>query len=225
MENIVALLKNIDMFKCFTKENLIDAFKNNYSVKDYKKNSVIYMQNEKCNSLDVILDGVITIQKIDSEGNVLSISDFSRGNVIGENLLFSSDNKYPHTVSAKSNVTILHINKNLVLKLCQENECFLINFLQSLSNKALFLSSKIVLSMKTLRQCIIEFLLYEYYTQKTNKIELKITKKDLADKFGVQRTSLSRELNKMRKEGLIDFNVKYIFIKDIDSLNKLHIEN
>lgn len=224
MENIIALLKNIDMFKCFTKENLISIFKNN-NVKDYKKYSVIYMQNEKCDSLDVILGGVITIKKIDSEGNVLSINDFTNGDVIGENLLFSLDNKYPHTVSAKSDVTILHVNKNLVLKLCQENKCFLINFLQSLSNKTLFLSRKIALSMKTLRQCIIEFLLYEYYAQKTNKIELKMTKKDLADKFGVQRTSLSRELNKMRQDGLIDFDNKYIIINDIKLLNNLHIEN
>lgn len=225
MENFIALLKNIDIFKCFTKENLINILKNNYSIKDYKKNSIIYMQNERCKSLDIIIDGIITIQKIDSEGNVLSINDFTSGDVIGENLLFSLDNKYPHTVSAKSDVKILHVNKNLVLELCHENECFLINFLQSLSNKALFLSSKIALSMKTLRQCIIEFLLYEYYAQKTNNIELKMTKKDLADKFGVQRTSLSRELNKMRQDGLIEFDNKYIIINDIELLNNLHIEN
>lgn len=225
MENLISLLKNVDMFKCFIPEDLERIFKNNCTVEDYKKNSIIYMQNEKCKSLDVILDGLITIQKIDSNGNVLSINNFANGDVIGENLLFSLDNKYPHTISAKSNVKILHVDKNLILTLCRENECFLINFLQSLSNKALFLSSKIALSMKTLRQCIIEFLLYEYYSQKTNKIKLKMTKKDLADKFGVQRTSLSRELNKMRKDGLIDFTNKYIIIKDIELLNEQYIES
>lgn len=225
MENLIILLKNIDMFKCFTAEELKVFLKNNYKIKDYKKSSIIYIQNEKCKSLDIILDGAITIQKIDSEGNVLSINDFIDGDVIGENLLFSLDNKYPHTILAKSDVKILHIDKKLVLKLCSENECFLINFLQSLSGKALFLSSKIASSMKTLRQCIIEFLLYEYYAQKTYKIELKMTKKDLSYKFGVQRTSLSRELNKMRQEGLIDFNNKYIFIKDIELLNELYIES
>lgn len=225
MENLIALLKNIDMFKCLTKEELKSILQNNYSIKNYKKNSIIYMQNEKCKSLDIILDGAISIQKIDSEGRVLPISDFTSGDVIGENLLFSLDNKYPHTVFAKSDLKILHVNKDIVLKLCQENESFLINFLQSLSEKALFLSSKITLSMKTLRQCIIEFLLYEFYAQKTNKIKLKMTKKDLAEKFGVQRTSFSRELNKMRKDGLIDFDNKYIIIKDMDLLNELHIES
>ncbi len=79
--------------------------------------------------------------------------------------------------------------------------------------------------MKTLRQCIIEFILYEYYAQKTTKIKLNTTKKGLADKIGVQRTSLSRELNKMRKEKLIDFDNKYIIIHDVDLLKNLHVEN
>lgn len=226
MENFINLLKNIDMFKCFTSEDLENIFKYNYNIKNYTKNSIIYMQNEICKSLDIILYGTVNIKKIDSEGNVLSINDFSDGDVIGENLLFSKDNKYPMTVLAKSDVKILHVDKKLVLKLCQTNECFLINFLQSLSGKALFLSNKISsLTMKTLRQCIIDFLLYEYYLQKTNKIKLNMTKKELADKIGVQRTSLSRELNKMRKDNLIDFDNKYIIIKDVGLLNELHVES
>ncbi|NYB74670.1 Crp/Fnr family transcriptional regulator [Sedimentibacter hydroxybenzoicus DSM 7310] len=226
MENIIYLLKSIDMFKCLTTENFKNIFISNYSIKDYPKNYIIYMQNEKCKSLDVILEGTITIQKIDADGNILSINDFTNGDVIGENLLFSTDNKYPMTISTKSDVKILHLDKKLILQLCRTNECFLINFLQSLSSKALFLSNKITsLTMKTLRQCIIEFLLYEHYAQKTNIIKLNMTKKELANKIGVQRTSLSRELNKMRKDNLIDFNNKYIIINDVELLNELHIES
>lgn len=225
MKNIIGLLQNINMFKCFEPKELINNFQNHYSIKEYRKDSIIYFQNEKCKSMDIILDGLITIQKIDSEGNVLSINDFTKGEVIGENLLFSVDNKYPSTILAKDDVKILHVDKMLILKLCQNNECFLINFLQSLSDKTLFLTNKITSSMKTLRQCIIEFLLLEYHVQNSNKIKLMMTKKDLADKFGVQRTSLSRELNKMRQDGLIDFDNKHILIKDIELLNELCIES
>ncbi|MGB4438201.1 MAG: helix-turn-helix domain-containing protein, partial [Sedimentibacter sp.] len=123
-------------------------------------------------------------------------------------------------------VKMLHINKDLILKLCLNNESFLLDFLQSLSNKALILSDKFTsLTMKTLRQCIIDFLLFEYYAQESTKIKLNMTKKDLAEKIGVQRSSLSRELNKMRKDGLIDFNLNYITINDFDLLNKLPIDN
>lgn len=225
MENLFKLLKSVNLFNCFSEDELKKIFNsNNHIVKTYNKNSIIYMQNEKCETLDIILNGIIAIQKIDSEGNMLSINDFADGDIIGENLLFSVKNIYPMTVSAKSDVEILRINRDLILFLCQNYKSFLLEFLQSLSSKALFLSDKITsLTMKTLRQGIIEFLLYEYYVQKTNEIKLNITKKDLAEKFGVQRTSLSRELNKMRKDGLIDFSNKYIIIKDVKLLNELHV--
>lgn len=226
MDNLIKPLKNINLFKCFSENELKKIFSNNnYAIKNYKKNSIIYMQNEKCKTLDVILNGIISIQKIDSDGNMLSINDFTSGDIIGENLLFSVKNIYPMTILAKSDVEILHINRDLILMLCQDNKSFLLGFLQSLSGKALILSDKIMsLSMKTLRQCIIDFLLFENYAQQSTVIKLNMTKKDLAEKIGVQRSSLSRELNKMRKDGLIDFTNKYIIIKDLESLNELHVK-
>ncbi len=225
--DFIKLLLNTDLFKCFTEGELTNIFNNdNYFIKSYTKDSVIYLQSEPCNSMDIILDGNIIIQKIDAEGNVLTISNFTLGDVIGENLLFSSNNKYPMTITAKSNTEILHIKKELVLKLCQTNDCFLNTFLKSLSDKSMMLTHKITtLTMKTLRQSIIDFCLYEYHIQKSNKIKLNMTKKELAEKIGVQRSSLSRELNNMRVDGLIDFDAKYIYINDIQILNELHKDN
>ena len=50
------------------------------------------------------------------------------------------------------------------------------------------------------------YLNYESKKQNSNCIKLNITKKAIAEKIGVQRTSLSRELAKMRKDGLIQFD-------------------
>lgn len=227
MNNSINFLINTDLFKCFSFHELEKLFnKDYYKIKKYTKNSVIYFQNEKCESLDVILDGVITIQKIDSEGDILTISDFMSGNVLGENLLFSRNNTYPMTIITKSDTTILHIKKDMILNLCQNNVCFLNSLLQSLSDKTLILSDKIKsLTLKTIRQCIIEFLLFEYNSQKSTKIKLNMSKKELAEKIGVQRSSLSRELNKMRNDGLIEYDTKYIDINDIDLLRELHIDN
>ena len=224
MKNFIEILENTELFKCFTCEELDSIFDEcYYTVKDYEKNSIIYLQNEKCESLDVILKGVITIQKIDQDGKILTINDFLSGEVLGENLLFSASSNYPMTVTAKTDCTLLHLESFLVLKLCQKSECFLKSFLMSLSGKTLILSNKIKsLTMKTIRQYIIEFLLFEYYSQKSTKIRLTMSKKDLAEKLGIQRSSLSRELNKMRSDGLIEFDANYIFIKDVEFMKTLH---
>jgi len=221
MLHYIPLLKKIDLFKYLSFEDIEYLFtKDLYEIKNYKKNSVIYFQNEKCTSFDVILKGTILVQRIDSKGNALTISDFTIGDVLGGNLLFSHKNFYPMTILSKTDTTILHIKKDLVLKFCQLDINFLNNFLISISDKTLILTDKIkALSMKTIRQCIVDFLIYESYSQNSNTVKLELTKKELAEKFGIQRPSLSRELNKMRSDGLIEYDAHSITIISMDTLN------
>jgi DNA-binding transcriptional regulator LsrR (DeoR family) len=51
---------------------------------------------------------------------------------------------------------------------------------------------------------------HECKTQNSDCVKHGITKKALAEKMGVQRTSLSRELAKMKEDGIIDFDKKTI---------------
>ncbi|PRR80466.1 Crp/Fnr family transcriptional regulator [Clostridium vincentii] len=222
MKTYIDFLKNMDLFKGFSNEEIVDLFTINLcKIKEYKKNSILYFQNEKCTSFDIILKGTISVQRIDSNGNVLTISNFTLGDILGGNLLFSNKSFYPMTVVSKNNTVLLHIDKDLVLKLCQSNIHFLKNFLESLSDKTLILTDKIKsLSMKTIRQCIIDFLIYESYSQNSKTIKLELTKKELAEKFGIQRSSLSRELNKMRIDGLIEYDAYSITIVETDILKK-----
>lgn len=75
--------------------------------------------------------------------------------------------------------------------------------------------------MKNIRDKIIEFLTYEYYLQGNTVIKLRISKKELAEKFGIQRPSLFRELKKMKQDGLIDYDSSSIEILDITMLKKV----
>ena len=185
MLEFIEILQHVDLFKGLTSENIEDLLIiDSYYIKEYKKNSVIYFQNEKCITLDIVLKGVVSIEGIDDKGNYVAISDFSTGNLIGGNLVFSHKNFYPMIVLARTDVTILHLKRDLVLKLCQNNYNFLINFLASLSDKTLILADRIkTLSFKSLRKSIIDFLIYESYSQKSTKIKLKLTKKKLSRKI------------------------------------------
>ena len=125
------------------------------------------------------------------------------------------------TISAKEKTELLHIKKLAILELCQSNRDFLNNLLQSLSGKTQILSERLKASVKSIRQILTEFLLIEHYSQGSLKIQLGMSKKELAEKIGIQRSSLSRELNKMRKDGLIEFDSKTINITDTTELMKL----
>lgn len=214
----IALLKNTELFKDVSDEDLDKLFESQHSLTRYEKDAIIYLQHERCDSLDVILKGTVTVQKIDIDGKILPINDFRTGEVLGENLIFSKLSFYPMTITATSDTLLLHLPKDAILTLCQKSRTFLENLLASLSGKTLILSEKLKSSVKTIRQILIDFLFIEHYAQKNNTIQLNFTKKQLAEKIGIQRSSLSRELNKMRQDGLIEFDARSITILDPDRL-------
>jgi CRP-like cAMP-binding protein len=222
IKDYISILRLTDLFSGFSAEELISIFKTySYIISKYNKGRTIHFESEKCNHWDIILKGEIFVQKIDEKGNVLTIAEFKIGDNIGGNLLFSKHPYYPMSVIAKSDAEILHIPKNFVLQLCQANQDFLVKFLTCISDKTAILTSKIKsISMKSIRESIIEFLNYEYYTQKSKEIKLNMTKKELAERLGIQRTSLSRELNKMKRDGLIDYDAHSISICDFDIIRK-----
>lgn len=207
-------LLTIELFSVLSQDELLRIVDFSCSrIKKYTKGQIVYLSQELCKSMDIILEGSVSIQKIDEEGNVLKIAGFTVKDVIGVNLMFSSRNRYPMTVIAETKVVILHLDEVLIIQLSQSNAKFMAVLLKTISDKTLVLTDKIdAISLKTIRMRINDFLQYEYHVQKSKVIMLNSSKKELAERLGIQRTSLSRELDKMRKDGLIDFDSKTITI-------------
>ena len=209
--NYMDILINLSLFDGFNYDNLYGLLKDHSLIKDYFQDQIIYLQNEKATTMDIVLAGSIIIKNIDENGNILSIVTLNKGDMLGGNLIFSSKNEYPMTIIAKTDSKLLRMKKSMILNLCRENENFLENILEVFSDKALVLTSKIhSLAKKTIREKIIEFLLFEVDRQGNNTILLPLSKKELAERFGVERPSLQRELMKMKDEGLILYDSKNI---------------
>lgn len=206
------------MFSSFTREEIHTLFATKkYELKTYDKDQIIYLQNQVCNNVGIILEGQVSVQNIGESGNVLTINTFFPRDMIGANLIFSSKNYYPMTVLAVAETVVLHIQQELVLELCNSNQDFMVGLMKAISDRSIILTDKInTISLKTIRENIIDFLKYEYHIQKSKVIKLNISKKDLAERLGVQRTSLSRELNKMRRDGLLEYDANTITIVNKD---------
>lgn len=187
--------------------------------KAYSKDEIIHFDGDVCSSLDIILSGHVIVERIDESGDLLTITEFYPDDILGGNLLFSKNPHYPMTITAKSDSTLLLIQKDLLFELCSGNREFLRVFLEYISDHALLLGDKIKHYVnRSIRESIVAFLKNENNLQNSNRILLHSTKKALADRIGVQRTSLSRELQKMKKEGLIEFDMVSITIVDLNLL-------
>lgn len=223
IKNYIPALKTINLFKSFTEEDLVTLFsKIPYKIEKYSKGDVILAEDETCETLNLILDGMIEVQKIDSTGKVLTIAEFGKGEIFGEMLIFADRNSSPINAMSKNKSVVLHVHKNSVVSLCQNNTGFLMEYLRIISNKAIILNLKLKeVTLKTIRQKISEFIFCQHKEQKSLKIKLNMTKKDWADKIGVQRPSLSRELIKMKEEGIIDYDKDIIVIEDLAALENI----
>lgn len=182
-----------------------------FKVVSYSKNSVIHFDGDLCCKLEIILCGKVAVDRIDESGNLLTISEFSSDDILGGNLVYSKQSYFPMTITAQTPVLILEIDKEVLFDLLSKNPNFLRTYLEFISDRAFLLGDKIKRYVnKTIRDSILSYLSYESNRQNSKKIILCITKKALAEKIGVQRTSLSRELSKMRKDGLILYDTNSI---------------
>ncbi|MEG0774434.1 Crp/Fnr family transcriptional regulator [Clostridium sp.] len=226
MNKIIMPLKKCILFKGIDEEEIVNLLKKvKYSTYENCKNCtncrscILALEGDDCNSIGIVLEGNVEIQKHYPNGKVVSLSSLSEGKIFGEALVFSSHNKYPATIVTMRNSRILYISKDDIIYMCSENPTVLKNFMSLLSMKILNLNKKVTeLSLETLRQKIIFYLLQQYKEQKTLKIILPISKKSLAEYLGVQRPSLSREFINMKNEGLISVEKDIVEILDLETL-------
>lgn len=226
MHNLIQPLKKCVLFKELDPQEIQNILqKVRYSIHDNCKNCIscrtciLALEGDDCNSIGIVLQGNVEIQKHYPNGKIVSLSTLSEGHIFGEAIVFSSHHKYPATIVTMKNSKIIHISREDIIYMCSENSQILKNFMELLSSKILNLNKKITeLSLETLRQKIIFYLLQQYKEQKKLKIKLSMSKKQLAEYLGVQRPSLSRELINMKNEGLISVDKDIIEIFDLEAL-------
>ena len=212
----LGLTENSTLLNTLPQNEILKFIANgSFKIVTYEQDNVVHFDGDQCNKLEIILLGKIVVDRIDPSGNLLTIAEFYPDDILGGNLIFSKNHQYPMTVTTQLPSILLEISKDLLLDLCFSNRGFLKSYLEFISDHALLLGEKIKHSVnRSIRECVIRFLKYESKKQSTVQIKLHSSKKALAEKIGVQRTSLSRELQKMKNEGLIIFDTESITILD-----------
>ena len=200
-------LTELPLFSSFSPTQLEILFgKQPYRIRRYAKTQMIYLSGEACTSLDVLLQGSVSLQSLDEEGSLFKAQIVGEGDIYGATLLFGTSSKFPLSVVAEAPSQILHLSKALVLSLCKEDTLFTEGLLQIVSDKAHALSTTLTnLTSKPLRENLLHYLREEATRQGSLTIRLPITKKELAHRLGVERTSLSRALALLRDEKLLSF--------------------
>ena len=196
------------IFRYLTTKEFYDLFKSiDYKMIYVPKDIIIHKIDEICDNIIIILEGTLSINQCNYNNKHFNIYNLTSSDIIGANSVFARDNKYQFNIYTKTPCVLLYIPQKEVLNLCVNDRRFLELFLTHIGDKSQKHLNKIkILSNKNIRSSIKQFLNEEFLKQKSTKINLEISKKELAQLIGVERTSLSRELKYMKLDGLINYD-------------------
>jgi len=194
-------------------------------VHNYPKNAIIVRKGEKLDSLGIVLQGEASVIKETFSGNRILLKNIGPGEMFGEIAVFAHQNEWPALVQAISPLTVCFFPKNKITDQCS-NACewhnsLIRNMLGVISERALKLSKKMeYISIKTMRSKLSTYIYEQYLKKKTAIFTLPLNRQQLADFLNVSRPSMSRELSRMKDEGIIDFHLSAFRILDIEKLKE-----
>lgn len=192
----------------------------------YKKNEVVAMDGETFTGVGLILCGEVAVVKENYAGSRTILSILYKGDIFGEIAAFNGENKWPSTVLAQSDCTILYIHPEKILGYCQRScsahRMLLNNMLRVISFKAYMLNRKVeYLSVKSMQGKLAKYFLEHYRNTRSLTFSIPMNREELAEFLNVSRPSMSRELCKMRDEGVIDFYRESIRIINLERLQEM----
>ena len=188
----------------------------------YEKGEMIFGQWEAPQSLHVLLDGAVAVCQDTVSGRRTVMATFREaGDLFGEVYLFLNKSSYDYYAMAVEQARVLIMPKvffyHNCTKGCIPHDKLIQNMLAILADKAYFLNRKLqLMSAGSLRQKIARLLMQ--HAQPDGKVALQMNREDMADFLGTARPSLSRELMKMREDGLITLKGKQIIIRDFEAI-------
>ena len=222
MKTIYDIILSLPLFQGIERSKLILLLeKVVLKFEKYQRNDVIFCKGDECKQLIFLLKGSILSETID-KSNKFSIYEQRKGqSVLFPSFLFGRNTQYPASVKALDNVSTLEIDKQQFLYLMKNEDIFMLNFLNIVSNKAQSSFEKIIsLSEPDLKKNLAFFILS--FTEKgSTNICIKSTQQNLADFFGVARPSLLKVINELRDEGIIEYKRKELSILDVDRLSNI----
>lgn len=176
-------------------------------VKSYSRGEAIFSEGDKAGLVGVILSGTVQIVKDDYYGNRNLLAMAEAGELFAEAYACAGADTLPVSVIAISDCKILLINcKQIVTadKTCKFHYLIMNNLLKIVSMKNILLNEKAEMTSKrTTKEKLMAYL--SAYAKKCgmSEFDIPLNRQELADYLCVERSAMSAEIGKLKKEGKI----------------------
>jgi len=178
-------------------------------VRSYEAKESIFSEGDKADKVGIVLFGSVQVVRMDYDGNRSILTKVQSGGIFAESFSFADVKEIPVSVVAEEKTKVLLIDSRKVTSPCA-NACdfhnrIIHNLLKIMARKNLNFHEKIeITSKKTTREKLLSFLTLQAKHKGRKSFTVPFDRQELADYLGVDRSGLSAEISKLRKEGVIN---------------------
>ncbi|MCL2212551.1 MAG: Crp/Fnr family transcriptional regulator [Oscillospiraceae bacterium] len=192
------------------------------TVETYKKRQTIISQGETVSNFGILLSGQARSLKLDADGRQVIVTLIRPGGVVGIILAAVTGERSLVEVVAEEDSRLLSIPFARIGAVCdcggacRGREQLAANYTSLLARKALELHERIdCLLEPSVRSKVLTYLrrLAMEEGEGASKIALPFDREGMAEYLNVDRSALSRELSRMKREGLIDYRKNIFLLK------------
>ena len=172
--------------------------------KEYKKNEIIFHEDESANFYYQIIDGCVRMYNSNEEGKEFTQGYFKNGHSFGEPPLFI-DEVYPSTAVAFKDSKIIKISKEKFLKILEEYPFIQKQFLNLMATRihTKAKTTKDIVNQKPEFR-ILAFLNAHKNPECNHKELVPFTRQEIANFTGLRVETVIRELSKMNKDRKVE---------------------
>lgn len=178
-------------------------------IETFDKKYTIFAEGTPAKYIGVVLSGSVQIIQIDYYGNRSILSELNEGEVFAEAFACAESKSLPVSVIANETCEVMLIDCNHILHTCSNNCGFhqqlIFNLMKDLATKTILFHQRIEITSKRLtREKLMTYLIQQAKKAGSNGFDIPFDRQELADYLEVDRSGLSAEISKLKKEGMID---------------------
>ena len=211
MEKYITLLKNSKLFQGIDEKEITSMLGCLSAVRrEYRKGEAVFRRGERIDSVALLLEGSIHIQKEDYWGNLSILNEIAEGEIFGEVYACLGSEEILNNAVAVKDSEVLFLDVKRILTMCPSACPFhgrlIRNLLSVLAQKNKMLTQKMEhMSKRTTREKLLSYLSEQSQRAGSPVFDIPFNRQQLADFLSVDRSAMSAELGRMRDEGLLRF--------------------
>lgn len=210
MKKYLSVLKKCILFRDIDDDNII-AMLDCLNAKVIKagKGEFVFNQGDKAEYVGVMLSGEAQIIRDDFFGNRTIVAAIMPGEMFGESFACAGVPEIPVSVMTSEKSEIMLLDCKRIITTCESSCMFhnmiIHNLISVLADKNLAFNKKIeITSKRTTRDKLMTYLMTQAKNHNSSSFNIPFDRQELADYLGVERSAMSKEISRMKADGLIE---------------------